>query len=293
MLGSTDAIGIVTALARQKPERHEGDFEENGILICGKCKSPRQAWIDWFPDEEGNKTKKLVKIMCRCDEEREKAEKERKEQADFDDSMKSVSLALHTMPDDTRFCFDMDENPSNPIARACSDYVSKWDEMRKENIGIIFYGTKGSGKTFYASCIYNALRERRVLVGFTSAPNLMTILGKWDKSEILDALTRPQMLVIDDLGAERDSSYSAEIMYSAIDARSKTGKPTIVTTNIDLADMESETDLWRSRIYDRIIAMCPIPLKMDGKSRRGIIASKRKQLAREILLGVKSTGVEK
>jgi DNA replication protein DnaC len=221
--------------------------------------------------------------MCECDIAREEEAKAQKEQDDFEERMRSIRLALHTMRDDVRWRFEMDTDPGNPIAKTCRKYVDEWDKIRAENIGIIFYGTKGSGKTFYASCIYNALKDRHVTVGFSSAPNLMNIMGQWDKTEIFDAIKRAQMLVIDDIGAERDNSYSAELMYSIIDARYKTGKPTIVTTNLDIDDMKTEQDMWRSRIYDRILEMCPIPLKMQGDSRRLTIADERKRIAKELL----------
>lgn len=274
---------FVEKLARTPAEQAANDYTKDGILYCGKCNSPKQAWIDWFPDKDGNPQKNLVRIMCECDIAREAEEKTRKEQDDFDDRMRSIRLALHTMRDDVRWRFEMDTDPGNPIAKTCRKYVDEWDRIRAENIGIIFYGTKGSGKTFYASCIYNALKDRYVTVGFSSAPNLMNIMGQWDKTEIFDAIKRAQMLVIDDIGAERDNSYSAELMYSIIDARYKTGKPTIVTTNLDIDDMKTEQDMWRSRIYDRILEMCPIPLKMQGDSRRLTIADERKRIAKELL----------
>ena len=283
MLKASDAVDFVNRIAGQAAAKNDGDYEKDGILYCGRCGAPKQAWIDWFPDKDGNPQMNLVRVMCRCDAAEESAEKERREQERFDESMRSIRLALHTMRDDVRWRFEQDDMPGNPVARVCRKYVDQWGEMRADNMGILFYGSKGTGKTFYASCIYNALKEKRVLVGFTTAPNLMNILGKWDKTEIFDAITRPQMLVIDDLGAERDSSYSAELMYSVVDARYKTGKPTIITTNIDKDDMEKEDDLWRSRIYDRVTEMCPIPLKMQGVSRRGAIADARKEKAREFL----------
>lgn len=277
-------------LANRKPgNAADGDSIKDGILYCGKCGHPKQAWIEWLPDENGNREMKLVPIMCLCDMERERSERERKAQADYDEAMRKMRMILQTRLDDVRWKFDMDDEPGNPIARTCRKYVAEWDGMLADNMGILFYGNKGTGKTFYASCIYNALKEKRVLVGFTSTPNLMNILSKWDKSEIFDELKAAKLLVIDDLGAERGSEYGAEMMYSVIDARYKTGRPTIVTTNLDLEDMKNEDDLWKSRIYDRVIEMCPIPLSMTGESRRGAIAEARKAKAREMLDWTKET----
>lgn len=276
---------FVEGIASIPPDKQTEDFEKDGILHCGKCREPKQAWIDWFPDENGNQEKRLVRIMCRCDIEKERREAEIKAQMDFDEAMRKINLALHTERKDIRWKFDQDDSEDSPISKTCRKYVSEWDAMKRDNLGILFYGRKGNGKSFYASCIYNELLSKRVTVGFTSTANLMNILGKWDKTEIIDAISRVKLLVLDDLGAERDTSYSAELMYSVIDARYKTGLPTIVTTNLALADMEMEEDVWRSRIYDRIVEMCPITIRMDGDSRRAGIAEERKRIARELLRG--------
>lgn len=290
MLTDNGAVAFVNSLASIQPKRRANDYEKDGILYCGTCGEPRQAWIDWIPDKEGNIEQKLVCVQCRCDREREEEEKRNKKQSDFDASMRTVCQVLQTDGNDVRWNFSQDDSPESPISKACREYVAQWDEMKKNSLGILFYGSKGNGKSFYASCIYNALKEKQVLVGFTSTANLMNILGKWDKTEIIDVIKRVQLLVLDDLGAERDTTYSAELMYYVIDERYKTGLPTIVTTNYALSNMEQEEEVWRGRIYDRIIEMCAIPLKMEGKSRRSGIADERKRLAREIMFGVKGSG---
>lgn len=275
---------VLNDIARPKAQR-DGDFTKDGILYCGKCGEPRQAWISWFPDENGNVEKNLVPIMCKCDIEKENQEKDKAAQERFDESMKHVRLTLHTMRDDVKWTFDKDTEADSPIAKTCRKYVDRWDDMRKDNMGILFYGNKGTGKTFYASCIYNALIEKRVLCGFTSTANLMNLLGQWDKDELFDVITRVKLLVLDDLGAERNNTYSAELMYSVIDARYKTNLPTIVTTNLDFNEMKADADLWRGRINDRVLEMCPIAIPMAGASKRGIIADERKKKARELLRG--------
>lgn len=278
-----DLRGFVEDIARIPAERGAEDYCKDGILTCGKCGEAKQAWIDWFPDENGNREKRLVRVMCRCDVERDRKEKERRAAVDFEFTMRKINAALQTEPGNVRWTFDMDDSPDSPFSATCRTYAAEWEAMKREHSGILFYGSKGNGKTFYASCICNAILEKRESVGFTTAANLMNILSAWDKTEILDAIRRVRLLVIDDLGTERSSSYGAELMYSVIDTRYKTGLPTIVTTNMDLADMESETDILRSRIYDRVIEMCPIKLKMLGGSRRAMISDTRTEAVRRIM----------
>lgn len=263
--------------------RNPEDYEKGGILFCGKCHEAKQAWIDWLPDENGNPQRKLVPVMCRCAVEEERQEKQRKADERFIESLRHYVIAIHGQQRPVSVKTFRDDDGDSPIRRTCMRYVDRWDEMKADNMGILFYGSKGTGKTFYASCICEALKEKKVSAVMTTTANLMIRLSTWDKDEIMDALVRVPMLALDDLGAERDTSYAAELMYSVIDARYKAQKPVIVTTNMDLAEMQEETDIWRSRIYDRVIEMCPIAIKMDGASRRAGIADERKRKARELL----------
>lgn len=267
--------------------RNPEDYEKGGILFCGKCHEAKQAWIDWLPDENGNPQRKLVPVMCRCAVEEERQEKQRKADERFIESLRHYVIAIHGQQRPVSVKTFRDDDGDSSIRRACMRYVDRWEEMKADNMGILFYGSKGTGKTFYASCICEALKEKKVPAVMTTTANLMIRLSAWDKDEIMDALVRVPMLGLDDLGAERDTSYAAELMYSVIDARYKAQKPVIVTTNMDLAEMQEETDIWRSRIYDRVIEMCPITIKMDGASRRAGIADERKRKAREMLREVR------
>ena len=59
-------------------------------------------------------------------------------------------------------------------------------------------------------------------------------------------------LIIDDLGVERNSEYALGIIFSVIDRRIRSGRPLIITTNLPLNEIKSETMLDKKRIYDRI-----------------------------------------
>ena len=272
-------------LAAIKPKKNSGDFTKDGILYCGECGEPKQAWIDWMPDEDGNPTRNLVRVMCRCDIEAERMKNERKAEERFGESLRHYNLTIHGQQRlISTSTFDMDASWDTPISKTCRQWVERWDEMRSDNMGILFYGSRGTGKSFYASCIVNEIVKRKVVAVMTTTANLMTLLsGTWEKETIMDAIGRVPLLALDDLGAERDTSYSAELLYNIINTRYNSRQPTIITTNIDISDLKSETEMWRSRIYDRVIEMCPIAIPMSGMSRREGIADERKRKAREML----------
>ena len=260
------------------------DFIVDGIRHCAVCNEPKQAWIDW-PNLDGAMEKHLVAVTCDCDRKREAEEEDRQAELRFQESLRHYQLAINGNLKNPRGRFENDDS-NGSIYATCRNYVSKWEEIRKVNDGILFYGAKGTGKSFYAGAIVNALIEKRIPAVMTTTAKLMMSMSNWDNREdCLDAICHVPMLALDDLGAERDTSYSAEMMYNVVNERYEAQLPTIVTTNLDLREMRDETDIWRSRIYDRVIEMCPITIKMDGNSRRLGIAGEHKAQARELLRG--------
>ena len=158
--------------------------------------------------------------------------------------------------------------------------------MFRENIGILFYGSVGTGKSFYACAIANALNDLCVPAVVTSFPRLLNLLqSRSDRQGLIDALGRYKLLVIDDLGVERDSPYAAEQVFNVIDARANSGLPLIVTTNLTLDELKNPTSMQYARIYDRVLEMCPARIKMTGESRRVKNTAIRRATAREILTG--------
>ena len=76
-----------------------------------------------------------------------------------------------------------------------------------------------------------------------------------------------KLLIIDDLGTERNTDYGLEKVYNIIDSRYLSGKPLILTTNLSLQEMRETTDIRYRKVYDRIFEMC-YPVQVIGKSWR-------------------------
>jgi DNA replication protein DnaC len=89
-------------------------------------------------------------------------------------------------------------------------------------------------------------------------------------------------LILDDLGAERNSEFALEQVFSVIDSRYRSKKPLIITTNLTLDELKHPTDLAHSRIYDRILERC-VPLKINNRNIREQNAAAQLSRAREIL----------
>ena len=164
--------------------------------------------------------------------------------------------------------------------------MKHWERMKEENIGYLFWGAVGTGKSYLAGCIANALLEQEIPVRMTNFAEVLNDLSAnfSDKNEYIKNLCRPPLLILDDFGMERGTEYGLEQIYAVIDSRYRSGKPLIVTTNLTLEELEHPTSMQYARIYDRVLDMCPMPLKMVGQSRRKGNAERRKRLAQQILL---------
>lgn len=225
-------------------------------------------------------------VSCACARKQRETEEAQARQREFEAQLvqawAGTGLAITTFRHDT---FDADDGANEKISRTCRRYVEKWPEILKQNYGALFSGSVGTGKTFLAHAIANALIEQGVSTLVTNFSKILnTVMSSRDRQQILDSLNAYQLLVIDDLGAERGTDFAREVTCSVIDQRGQAGLPLIITTNLSLKEIKETSDMSLRRIYDRLETLCPITICMDGASRRTADAARRKQAARELLL---------
>ena len=212
---------------------------------------------------------RVVGCLCRCaaeEMEREREKHREKEELLHIRQMKSAGLQDSTFFDYT--FANCDE--THPCVQYARRYVGNFAEFQKNGQGLLFWGNVGTGKTFLAGCIANALMEKNIPVLMTSFPKLLNALGglySGEKNEYLKSLNQYRLLIIDDLGVERDTPYVLETVYLVIDERYKSGKPFIITTNLSLEALRNPADLEHGRIYDRIMERC-VPVAFSGKNYR-------------------------
>lgn len=94
------------------------------------------------------------------------------------------------------------------------------------------------------------------------------------EAEYITILNSASLLIIDDLGTERETDYALEKVYNIIDSRVRSNKPMIITSNLELKDMMECRDIRKKRIYDRILECC-YPMYVGGKSFRMMKAAQR------------------
>lgn len=269
----TDILGVAISQMESRSKRKPGDrVVKDGTLLCGVCGKPKRARVDFSKEKDGSDIR-IVAIGCDCNkrrlaEEAVKAARERLAQ------MRESGGISHTAL--------FERADTSPEMDRCWKYAANWERARNENIGLLLWGDVGTGKTFAAHCICNALltREQPARAFVTSLSRVLN--SGWDKSEITKRIRTAPLVVFDDLGAERESDYALENIFMMVDERYRARKPLIVTTNLTLEEMRNPCDIRSKRIYDRILEIC-VPIQFRGPSRRGDVTNKKYAFARDVL----------
>lgn len=221
---------------------------------------------------------------CLCDRKKEEELEKRKKLQ----HIASLKKSCFKSPVAGNYRFSFYEGEKEQSYTIALNFAKNFEEMQKDNIGLLFYGSVGSGKSFLASCIANYLIEEKLLSvkmrNFAEIINDLQSGGfSLDKNKYIDSITNVPLLILDDLGIERDTSYAKEQVYNVINARYQKQKPTIITTNLSFETIENTKEMEYQRIYSRIIEMC-IPVLVSGDDFRKKIKRNKMNRYRDNLL---------
>ena len=252
----------LVAKADEAIKTEEGDFIKDGLLHCGKCGTPKQTRVKLLG--------KIIspKCLCKCEAERIKQEEEAERQKAFAERIKKYRKMGFPECQMQDWTFENDDRSNEKLSNMAKRYVDNFSEFFKDGKGLLLHGGVGTGKTYIACMIANALIDKGYPVLVTNFSRILnTLQSTFDKQEYLDSLNQFKLLVIDDLGTERGTEYAKELVYQTVDNRYRAGLPMIITTNLTMQELATESNLADKRVYDRIIERC-FPVEVAGESRR-------------------------
>jgi DNA replication protein DnaC len=167
------------------------------------------------------------------------------------------------------------------------DWPKKVWEKANGSSSLFLSGKPGTGKTHMAASVitetflqfiprptYSEKRYRWTttklpIPRFTTIPQLLMYFRSTFKAEgesemtVLRQYLEPRLTVFDDLGSEKVSEWSLQMLYMIIDYRYTNILPTIITSNLTLEEIGSTLS---DRIASRIAGMCEtISLKGDDR----------------------------
>ena len=140
------------------------------------------------------------------------------------------------------------------------DYAAAFD-LDSENL--MFTGNAGLGKTHAALAVAGSALDKGFDVIYISSPDFFSRVETLhfgsdpagEKDALLETVSGADLLILDDLGTEFNSSFVISTLYSLLNDRLGRRRPTILTTNItDGALLEK---LYTEKVASRISAFVP------------------------------------
>ncbi len=248
-----------------KESGHGDHRNEEGLLICGKCGTPKEMRLTC----EALGRSSIVPIPCECAkaEEREREERKKAEER----RVKEEQMRKECFPASGfyRDCtFEADDGKTPNTSSLCERYAATFDP--KDPYGLLLLGDVGTGKSYMSSAIANRVIDLGFSAFQTDVRYIVNLMEEsFDKRQSkLDRVLSYDLLLIEDLGAQRNTSYMMEQVYTIIDGRYKSGKPMVITTNLDPRRINdaSGDEAWK-RVFDRILERC-YPIEFNGSNRR-------------------------
>ena len=149
------------------------------------------------------------------------------------------------------------------------------DQFPAVQKGLCLIGPPGIGKTHIAvSVLRRLVQEKHVRGLFYDVRDLLRVIRstynpvvRTAEMDILRPVMTAELLVLDDLGAEKPSEWVEETMNLIVNTRYNERRPTIFTTNYEDVPDESEVDSLKARVgfrlHSRLHEMCEF-LEYEG-----------------------------
>ena len=142
---------------------------------------------------------------------------------------------------------------------------------------LLMFGRTGLGKTHLSLAIANTVLEIGYSVIYDSVINILRNIerehfSREHSSEMIDLIMDTDLLILDDLGTEYETQFYNATIYNIVNTRLNSSKPTIISTNLDFAGINSK---YGERVVSRIVAAYTC-LEFQGDDVRLQIARNKK-----------------
>lgn len=228
---------------------------------CNECDG--SGYLIYRAYSESNKSYYDFAEPCKCLNGIEKSS--RKEYSNIPKMYANSSVR------DFNINFYKDREGASKVKSIAKNFIVRFDEFQRMGKGLYLYSqTKGSGKTYLACAIGNALIETKGIgVKFMSTLELLlTIKDTYKKDseasekDALNSIKQCPVLILDDIGAERATNWVNSIFLNILDYRIENELVTLFTSNTAIESLKLD-----ERIVNRIYKMA-IEIQMPEESVR-------------------------
>lgn len=201
-------------------------------------------------------------------------EKARKEEAERNRKQRIVETRMPLEYQTKDFSTFIQETDSQKAAfKLARRFVKGWEKAKAGGYGLLFLGSCGTGKTHLACAIMIELlkeyafsypRYYKASEIFSSVRSTYQAGSTTNEEETLKFFSSIQLLVIDEVGVQKGSEAEKRILFSILDNRVTSNKPTILMSNLG---PKALAELLGDRLYDRVRSKC-VPMLFAGPSMR-------------------------
>ena len=183
------------------------------------------------------------------------------------ESLSSLSISSFDTMELRYYPNTMDDKLGEPVRSYMGSLVAELrayaEEFDRSSESLMLFGNAGLGKTHAALAIAGIVLEKDFDVIYVSSPDFFSKLEALhfgadpggEEETLLQTAAGADLLILDDLGTEFNSSFFLSTLYSLLNNRLGAHLPTIVTTNItDGALLEK---LYTEKISSRLSAFVP------------------------------------
>ena len=170
---------------------------------------------------------------------------------------------------------DANEQGISPrkVAQNVFNYCQKYAQGFNQNSpSILMIGGTGLGKTHLSLAIANEVLKKGYAVIYGSCQDILRKIekehfGRGEQDEqTLELVLNSDLLILDDLGSEYDSSFYTSTVYNIINSRTLAGKSTIISTNLSAKELEGK---YQERVTSRLFTLFTV-LRFFGKDIRQV-----------------------